>query len=327
LNKGEEMIEFRIRKSNLMALALVAAGLACNFPGSETSTPEAATTPEASITATSEMPTELPTTVITSIPTESSVEVAGVFRWAVIVDLDSEPVSREEAQELVEQASAISMELTGFAYEMVDFIERPSPNLVIDLANNYVAEHGDNLPHGIIIFSYGDYDTARTYGGYADMVQAPAGYRNEFAAPKGGDNRIYVSVQHWSHRYAACGYGDSTVETPVQDTSLNGECRNQDGVACVENNGYSMCSTAVDNLYASSRTYFASTVIIHEIMHLFGENGNYDHSSTQQCDDMMASGISERPYSLEGPFDLAEAQYYNGICPYTYDNFVNGYQP
>lgn len=321
------MIEFRIRRSNLAVLVLITAGLACNIPGSETSTPEAATTPEASSITASEMPTELPTTVITSTPTESSVEAAGVFRWAVIVDLDSEPVSREEAQELVDQASAISMELTGFAYEMVDYIERASTEDMRDLGNDYIAEHGDNLPNGIIIFSYGDIDRARTYGGYAFLLEGPAGFRNEYSSPFAGDSQIYISVQHWSHRYAACGYGGSTLETPVQDTSLNGECRNRDGVACVENNGYSMCSTALDNLYASSRTYFASTVILHELMHSFGRGSSDDHFYTEGCDEMMASGISERSYSFDAPFDLSESQYYNGICPYTYDNFISGYQP
>lgn len=329
------MIKIQIRRSKLTLFALVFAAFACNLPGSDTQPPEATTIPEAGIPTASEIPTELPTELTTELPTAITTSLPEFFgegpevffRWAVIVDLDSEPVSREQAQELVDQASAISIELTGFGYEMVDFVERSSPQQVDNLGIDYIAENGDNLPNGIIIFSYGDNDDARTYGGYAFTLDGPAGFRNEFVSPRAGDNKIYISVQHWSHRYAACGYGDSTVETPVQDTSFNGECRNQAGVACVENNGYSMCSTALDDLYASSRTYFAASTIIHEIMHSFGNSGVDDHYSTTACDAVMESGISQRPYNLNNPFDLIEAQYYNGICPYTYDNFVSGYQP
>jgi hypothetical protein len=243
----------------------------------------------------------------------------------VIVDLDSEPVTYEEAQELVAQASAILGELTGFSYTMVDFVESASPGTVSDLAATYIQDHAGSLPNGIIIFSYGDGDSARTYGGYAFTLPGPPGFQNAFNSPVVGNNQVYISVQHWSHRYAACGYGGSDVETPVQDTSFGGECRNQDGVPCVEMYGYSMCSDAVDDLYASSRTYFGSSVIIHETMHSFGFEGNYDHYGTEQCDTTMASGTSGRPYA-EG-FDHAEFQYYNGMCPHVYDNFVSSYQP
>lgn len=224
-------MEGRIGRSKIMMLALVAAALACNLPSSETQPPEATITPDATILIASEIPTELPTAIVNSVDEFFGEGPEAFFRWAVIVDLDSEPVSREEAQELVDQASAISIALTGFGFEMVDFVERSSPQQVIDLGIDYIAEHGDSLPNGIIIFSYGDNDHARTFGGYAFTLDGPAGFRNEFASPSAGEDKIYISVQHWSHRYAACGYGGSTAQTPVQDTSLNGECRNQDGVA------------------------------------------------------------------------------------------------
>lgn len=262
----------------------------------------------------------------TPLPPPTAQTPAGVFTWAVIVDLDSEPVTREQAQELVNQASTILMRLTGFSYQMVDFIERASPGTVRDLAVTYIGEHAASLPNGIIIFSYGDADQARTYGGYAFSLAGPAGFRNTFGSPVAGDDKIYVSIQHWSHRYARCGYGGSDVAEPVQDTSFNGECRNQDGVPCVERLGYSMCSNAVDDLYASSRTYFGCSVIIHETMHSFGFEGVYDHYGTESCNTRMASGASSRPYT-GAVQDLSEFQYYNGMCPDVYDNFVNGYQP
>lgn len=106
--------------------------------------------------------------------------------------------------------------------------------------------------------------------------------------------------------------------------SFGGECRNRDGIACVERFGYSMCSDAVDDLYASSRTYFGSSVIIHETMHSFGYEGNYDHYGTAECNTHMAD--SSRPYNPD-TWDSDEFQFYNGMCPYVYDNFVSSYRP
>lgn len=318
-----------LRKRKLFAAALLTAALACSLPGNQPETIEPSATaalptlPAATDTA---LPI-LPTATNTSLPELTGEGPADYFRWAVVVDLDSEPVSEQEAHELVQQASEIFIRLTGFGMQMVDYQQSSSSGTVSDLAAEYISAHPDDLPNGIIIFSFGDNDAARTFGGYAFALPGPAGFRNIFVSPSEGDNKVYVSVQHWSHRYARCGYGDSTAETPVQGTSLNGECRNQDGIACVEKFGYSMCSTAVDDLYASSRTYFAAATIIHEILHSFGDNGNMDHYATETCNQIMAGGISERPYNLSGPLDLHESQLYNAMCPYTYDNFVLGYQP
>ena len=71
---------------------------------------------------------------------------------------------------------------------------------------------------------------------------------------------------------------------------------------------------------------FGSSVIIHETMHSFGYEGNMDHYGTDTCDTYMASSTSGRPYNPD-TWDLAEFQYYNGMCPYVYDNFVSAYQP
>ena len=71
---------------------------------------------------------------------------------------------------------------------------------------------------------------------------------------------------------------------------------------------------------------FALAVIIHETMHSFGYEGNFDHYGTEQCNTRMAGGASGRPYNPD-TWDLAEFQYYNGTCPDVYDNFVNSYQP
>jgi hypothetical protein len=275
-------------------------------------------------------PTNTPVPTIPPAPTDPPVPtippVLGNFSWAVIVDLDSEPVTYAEDQELVNQASDILQNLTGFTYSMVDYTEANSPETVDQLAVDYINGHLGSLPNGIIIFSFGDGDSARTYGGYAYTLPGGAGFVNGFNSPVVGNNRVYISVQHWSHRYAGCGYGSSSADTPSQTTSFGGECRNRDGIACVDRFGYSMCSDSVDDLYASSRTYFGSSVIIHETMHSFGYEGNYDHYGTEQCNTRMAAGASDRPYHPD-TWELAEFQYYNGMCPDVYDNFASSYQP
>jgi hypothetical protein len=311
-------------KLNIMkffALALAAAALACTVPLA-TPTPTAGITlPDVSVSV---IP---PPELVTLVPDAgASSEPLGVFELAVIVDTSSEPVSQAQAQAVVDDASAILQELTGFAFAMVDYVQMAPTGTVSGLGSDYIAGHtAADLPNGIIIFSYGDGGDARLFGGYSLTLPGPSGFTNEFVSPSLGGGSIYVAINHFSHRYAACGYGSSELDTPIQTTSFNGECRNQDGVACVDYNGYSMCSTSTGDLYASTLTYFAASTIVHEMLHPFGPSGVDDHYATPGCNTVMASGVSTRPYATS--FDLAEAQYYNGQCPFVYDNFEMGYMP
>jgi len=132
-----------------------------------------------------------------------------------------------------------------------------------------------------------------------------------------GNASLYIGVVDYSHRFAGCGYGDAdTVQSAV---SIGGECRNQPGTECVERNGYSMCSTAVDDLYASSPTYFAASTIIHEILHSFSPGGVTDHYGTPECNARMGWPA--------GRFDPIEADLFNNMCPFVYDEFTGSYQP
>ena len=96
---------------------------------------------------------------------------------------------------------------------------------------------------------------------------------------------MYVAVVHFGHKYAACGYGSS--ETVQSGTALDGECRNQPGMACAQHNGYSMCSDSVPHLYASTPTYFVSSTIVHELLHPFSPGGDLDHYNTPECNTRM----------------------------------------
>ena len=80
-----------------------------------------------------------------------------------------------------------------------------------------------------------------------------------------------------------------------------------------------MCANAVGNLYMSTPTYFVSSTIIHELLHPFAPGGDQDHYSTPECNSRMGYPA--------GFFDLQESEYYNGLCPFVYENFVNSYQP
>jgi hypothetical protein len=233
------------------------------------------------------------------------------------VDTTSEPVTREQAQNQIDDANKIFPQLTSFAFKMVDFSEDSAGGSMTSIANRYVRLHPSSLPNGIAIYSFGDGGQAKTYGGYSYTIPGPAGYRNTFVSPAVGGSRIYIAIVHFSHRYAVCGFG--TAKTVQSSTSIGGECRNQPGTACVMHNGYSMCSNAIDNLYASTPTYFGATIIIHEFMHPFAPGGDKDHYGTPQCNEHMGYP--------PGSFDLQKSEYYNGLCPFVYDNFINSYQP
>lgn len=340
LGSQEEVVGLRIRHPFLLlrsVLLISLLALACNLSvGVATSHNETiglATTEVLEAPSLEQLPSELPGETLLSTPAGSqaapspnaSIQPIGVFKLAVIVDLSSELVSREQAHRVVAEADQILLDQTGIGFTMVDFVEITPDSRVIDLASDYIATHPENLPNGILIFSFGDENTARSYGGYFLTLPAPAGFVNEYVSSTYGDNQIYVAINHFGHRYAACGYGDEEVDAPVQASSFNGECRNLDGVACVENNGYSMCCNAVDNLYASTPTYFTASSIVHEFLHPFGPNGVEDHYYTPTCNQAMAEEASLRRYSEE--FSLEESESYNGLCPYVYDNLEFGYRP
>jgi hypothetical protein len=232
---------------------------------------------------------------------------------AVIVDTGSEAVTREQAQGVAQEANKLLRQLTPFGLEITDFVEDKGGS-TNDMASRFIASQAA-LPDGIVIFSFGDGNQAKLYGGYSYALDAPHDFRNSFVSPVAGGGQIYVAVVHFSHKYAACGYGGS--ETVQGTHSLDGECRNQPGTACVQQNGYSMCANAIGNLYMSTPTYFPASTIIHELLHPFAPGGDKDHYGTPECNARMGYPA--------GFFDLQESQYHNDLCPDIYQHFVDGY--
>lgn len=244
-------------------------------------------------------------------------EPIGYFHVAAIVDTTSESVSQAKLDAVIADANAILYRITGFGLKLIGYAEDDSGSSVDVVAQNYMKAHSDNLPNGIVIFSFGDDDQAKLYGGYAREITAPSGFVNTFNSSLYGTNQMYFAVIHFSHHYAACGYaGTDTIQSTI---SSHGECRGEDGVACVEHNGYQMCENALEYLYAFTPTYFAASSVVHEIMHSFAEVGTDAHFGTEACKTAMGWDPNY--------FDLDESQRFNAMCPYVYDNFINSYQP
>ena len=240
-----------------------------------------------------------------------------VFKVAVIVDTLSEPVTREQAQSIFDETSRLVQPFAPVGLEMADFVEDGSGGATKDMANRYLASRNGTPINGILIFSFGDGGQAKLHDGYGYSLPAPVGYRNTFVSPTGARDQIYIAVVHFGSKYMACGYGGT--DKVQSATAIDGECRNKPGTACVQNNGYSMCANAVRNLYSTPPTHFVSSTIIHEFLHSFSPGGDKDNYATPECNARMGY-----PASF---FDLQESEYYNGICPFVYENFAAAYRP
>ena len=215
------------------------------------------------------------------------------------------------------EATRLIQPFVQISFELVDFVEDSGGGTTKDMAGRYLASHTSTSANGILIFSFGDGGRAKLQDGYGYPLAGPAGYRNTFVSPMFGENQIYIAVVRFELKYMACGYGGS--ETVQSASSIDGECRNKPGTACVQTNGYSMCSNAVGNLYTSTPTHFVSSTIIHTFLHSFSPGGDKDNYATPECNARMGYPA--------GFFDLQESQYYNGICPFVYENFAASYKP
>lgn len=297
----------------LGAALVVIAALACGSAPAETQTAPTA----APLVATTENPIESVPIPIFATATQVAELPAPIFTVAVIVDMHSEPVTREQAQTVIGEASKFLLPLASINLLMTDFVEDSDGGSTNDMVSRYINSHAAVLPNGFVIFSFGEGGQAKLSGGYSYAIFGPVGFKNAFVSPMTGAGQIYVAIIHFSHKYSACGYGGS--DSAQSSTSLDGECRNQPGTACIQHNGYSMCSDSLGHLYASTPTYFISSTIVHELMHPFSPGGDKNHYSTPECNTRM--GYPEQFH------DLQEDQYHNGLCPYVYEEFYRSFQP
>lgn len=318
-------------KPRISLLLLILLALACNSPSFSTQseeTPSAAPTSASPTEPPTRMPSQspLPSETSSPIPPTSTTtpDVRGVFRVAILVDTSSDAVESSLAEQALYEASDLLYQHTGFVFELTDFTEIAPPEGTPreQLVDQYIESNLENLPDGIVYYTWGTDNATTVYGGFSTQASVPdPTFRNHFRNIRGVEDRIYVANNHWGHRYAQCGYGDATLEEPVSDVGIEGECRNQPGTPCVDKYGYSMCSTAVDDRYASTATYFAGSTILHEFLHPFGMQGAGDHYGTPTCQEQM--GWDESNWT----FELSDAQLHAGMCPHVFENFVAGYQP
>jgi hypothetical protein len=60
-------------------------------------------------------------------------------------------------------------------------------------------------------------------------------------------------------------------------------------------------------------------MVVHALLHNFGPAGDQDHYATPECNARMGY-----PPAF---FDLQESEYYNGLCPFVYEEFTKSYHP
>jgi hypothetical protein len=247
-------------------------------------------------------------------------------RTAVIVDDSSYTVANTEVSTAIELASKWLFTLSGARMELHSIDHVPSitgsKSAFID---NWYVTHSTDPPHFIVILSHDE--SSASFGGYAITSSVLPGFCNDFNSPVYGHGRIYGAVIDWTHRFAACGYDlehyKETGNWVVVGTSslADGSCRNQAGVPCVSvpTVSYQVCGNFDADLpYLEHERTFVISVFIHEIMHAFGTNGNYDHFGTAVCDTAMGGDA----YKDGG---TATFQHFCGMCPIVYQNFSESY--
>jgi hypothetical protein len=247
-------------------------------------------------------------------------------RTAVIVDDASYAITDAEIFAAVALASEWLFTLSGTRMTLHSIEHVPSiVGSKTAFMNSWSLTHAADLPHFMVIMSRDHVSAA--YGGYAIYSSEITGFCNEFVSPDLGNQRMYGAVIAWTHRFAACGYDFDRYKTTgewvvVSNTSLaDGSCRNQAGVACVSvpTVSYQVCGNFAPDLpYLADERAFVISVFVHEIMHHFGTNGNFDHFGTAVCDAAMGG----TDYKVGG---TAVFQQYCGMCPNVYDTFAASY--
>jgi hypothetical protein len=184
-------------------------------------------------------------------------------------------------------------------------------------SNNIFYEIYKNEPEPeYIIFLRAD-NISSSYGGYATTLESiHSNFCNRYKSAQGYANRVYINVSDWSHKFGTCGYDYSDLKNPkhVSDVALGGECRNRPGTACVLKDNYYQCndSEMLNSFYSRNKYAFMASNVVHELLHQFGSDGNYDHYGAGKC-------------VVPNPADLNAAQEYAGICPPVFDIFKNSY--
>jgi hypothetical protein len=251
--------------------------------------------------------------------TEPYVYSKDTFFTDVIVDLESFNPSVGKIEEVMEIASFKFKQLTGYNLELrglyylseISGTEDTSGGYLDAIQYKHFLNKNQGL-NGVIVFTK-EFNT-ESQGGHSTAYYYPD-YCNSFKSVWYNYPAVYFSYQDWEHQYSTCGY-DYENDQHVSSVSIGGECGNQPGTQCIFNGDYYICDYAQEDYYAEENVFVACT-IVHEFMHPFGENGNYDHYGTAICNEAM--GTTAADSSSE------DFQYYCGLCPNVYENFKNSF--
>ncbi len=128
---------------------------------------------------------------------------------------------------------------------------------------------------------------------------------------------LYGSIVDWDHKYGACGYDFDNYlkEQKVRDHS---------DIQCIDHNGFSMCPLVVNEYYASDPRLMVASTIVHEIMHFFGDRGNYDHRMGDEiCLDRYKGTLDGVSCTRSDGTEYDDGDCFFNICKYTYENFMD----
>lgn len=229
------------------------------------------------------------------------------FRVAVLLSASRVP-SPDDISRVFARGNDILFQKTGEHMTRTD-VMTVGPGSALSHAVAYVNAHATAPPEGVLAFS--DDSTATTFGGYSQTFDLPPPNENRFPSPVVGSAKGYLAVVHFFHMYARCGYDNAG--NRIGSTSSGGECRNRSGLICVNNGRYWTCPDTLNDLYADP-DYFIACSVVHEFMHPFGTEGNFDHYGTAQC--IARTGMSQADAQ-----NLTLAQQSCGMCPDLYQKF------
>lgn len=256
----------------------------------------------------------------------------------VIVDSDDYDIDSNDIEALFEIANKLWLQpKTGFKFSVMDFKIVSFTEEGITSFHQYLdkkyfkdPESKANLPEYIVAF---DKDgNSEINGGYSVayqffwLIDSDKEYCSEFPAIT-PINKISVpgAIIDYGHKFGICGY-DALYKNIISNVSGNGECKGQNGIACVMKNGYQMCSDVVDNFYTQDSLYLTADTLVHELLHSYSENGNLDHFGTYVCKEAMGEKMKElEDKGVSTPFDTLD-QEYAVMCPNVWEKFKNSQQ-
>ena len=263
-------------------------------------------------------------------PTPKSIQNGqnGLFDVVVLVDKRSPDLSRADVNRVFEVAATQMAARTGQWMRLVDVVYGMSRSTtgneyvqMENLALDYLKQNPANPPEGIILFS--DTESCRNAGGFSRSIKPGFAFQNEYKSPRPevGADKVYLAVVEYNHPYAQCGYGTPGGQTRLSAVSINGECRNRAGIACVPSGDRWVCPDSQKDLYAD-HDYFVASIIVHEFLHPFGIDPTdleMDHYAATGC--QKRGGVTAEQYKVLVNGDLYDAQLYLSLCPDVFARF------